>query len=314
MQRERLEHRPLLKYEILLLIAKHGSASRVAKVLGLTQPTVTFHMKSLESSYGIALFDTVGRRITLTDAGKALLVYAERMVTYMMEAERVMDEYRSTMKGRLLVGASAVPATYLLPAWLAFHYQMHPDAHLDIQIMAAPLIEQHLEDRTLDLGMIAEEMHDPNRFKRSLERWHICTDKLVLVLHPSSELAANRQTVDEEQLERFPLVLHSPSSSTRKLIDTWTRSSGLELNILFELPSAEAVKQAVLSGIGAAILSEMAVRQELASGLLVSRPLPGFTLFRDIVLLYHRERYPSPLFEYVKRSIIEWAPQFCKEA
>ncbi|MBE3593952.1 MAG: LysR family transcriptional regulator [Candidatus Carbobacillus altaicus] len=315
---EKIEHGPLLKYHILVLIAQYGNATRVAEVLGLTQPTVTFHMKSLETYYGVPLFEHFGRRTILTDAGKALLIYAERILTYVQEADRVLKEYRETIKGNLRIGASAVPATYLLPAWIAFHYRMLPEVHIATNIMATPFIVEQLLERTLDLGIIAEETYEPLSVNHALERVPVCTDRLVLVYHPSLHLTQKivaQKEMTKEALSRLPFVLHSQTSSTRQYINRWATTLGIELHVLFELPSAEAVKQAVVSGVGAAILSEMAVRQELTSGMLKTLPLPAegtSLLVRDISLLYHRERYQSPLFDYVRRSLLTWVPNFCE--
>jgi len=315
---EKIEHGPLLKYHILVLIAQYGSATRVAEVLSLTQPTVTFHMKSLEAYYGVPLFEYAGRRTILTDAGRALLTYAERMLTYFQEAERVVKEYRETMKGRLYIGASAVPGTYILPAWMAFQHGMHSGVQIITNVMPAPFIIEQILERTLDLGLIAEETYQPLKVNHALLRMPVCTDNLVLVYHPSLQFVQNikkKSNITKEDLSRLPFVLHNHTSSTRQFINRWAETLKIDIHVLFELPSAEAVKQAVFSGVGVAILSEIAVRQELMNGMLETLPLPEegrSLLIRDISLLYHKERYQSPLFEYIKNALLTWIPTFCE--
>lgn len=315
---EKLEYGPLLKYKILMLISQYGQATRVAETLGLTQPTVTFHMKSLETYYGVPLFEYSGRRIILTDAGQALLSYAERMLTYFQEADRVVKEYRNTMKGSLRIGASAVPGTYILPAWMAFQHHKYAEVQMLTSIMPTPFIIEQILERTLDIGLISEETYQPLKVNHALFRTPVCTDKLVLVYHPSLRIVQKIKQeglVTKEALSHIPFVLHSYPSSTRQFVNRWAETVGIDLHLLFELPSAEAVKQAVYTGIGAAILSEIAVRQELMNGMLEILPLPeesASLLIRNIALLYHRERYESPLFQYIKQSLLSWIPPFCQ--
>jgi DNA-binding transcriptional LysR family regulator len=108
----------LLKLHIVELLDKHHKITTVAELLGLKQPTVTFHMKNLEREFGVKLFDTRMGKIILTDAGHALLHYAVKINALAAEAQRVVGEFDTLQRGSIRIGASYVPATYVLPAVL----------------------------------------------------------------------------------------------------------------------------------------------------------------------------------------------------
>ncbi len=282
----------LKKLEILMLIDKHKKITKVAEILDMKQPTVTFHMKTLEKEFGIPLFQNKSRNILLTEAGKALLHYARKMKALEIEANRVVDEYHTLKKGHLTIGASSVPATYLIPKLMGDFKKAYPAISLSLIVKTAPAIHNMLSEHAIDIGVIA---YNPIE-AMDLEYKKLCEDQLLLVYSPENRLSQIDQ-VTLNDIEREAFILHSSESTTRSMTDEWAKNVRIHITPMMELGSTEAIKQVLMSGIGVSILSKTAVKQEIHSGDLLYHTLPGHVPERHIYLLYHKERYLSPLMK-----------------
>lgn len=278
----------LSKLTIIVLIAKYKKVTDVAKAMGIKQPTVTFHMKSLEEEFGVQLFEMRTGKVLLTDAGTALLHYASKIQALSQETYRVLGEYRNMGKGSLKIGASYVPGTYILPELISQFSEDYPGIKFQLLIKPAPAIRSMLLDHSIDVGFISSQPFDDIE----LYQQHICDDELVVVLAPSHPLASHA-ALDPDMIARESFIFHGTDSTTRQMTEQWAAKYNIELQVSMELDSLEAIKRAVMLGKGISFISRIAVEDDVSRGSLTILPLPDSRNNRSIYVCYHRERWLS---------------------
>lgn len=278
----------LSKLEIVVLIAKHKKVTAVAKAMGIKQPTVTFHMKSLEEEFGVQLFEVRTGKVLLTDAGTALLHYATKIQALSQETYRVLSEYRNLGMGSLTIGASYVPGTYLLPKLISQFSEKFPGVAVRLFIKPAPAIRAMLLDHSIDIGFISSQPFDDP----AIHQRHVCEDELAVVFSSSHKLASLSR-LDHQSIAAETFISHGTDSTTRQMTEQWAANCGVTLRVSMELDSLEAIKRAVMLGKGITFISRIAVAEEVERGLLSCLPLPGPPGNRSIYAFYHRERWLS---------------------
>lgn len=280
----------LLKLRIVELLEKHNKITAVADILDLKQPTVTFHMKNLERDFGVKLFEARMGKIILTDAGYALLHYAVKINALAAEAERVVLEFDTLRRGSIRIGASYVPATYVLPAVLHRFAKEHPGIQLSLFVKTAPIVKDMLERHEIDIGIISTEPFTTS----TLVADAICEDELVLIHSPIHPLATLGE-LTPDLIASSSFVLHGKESSTRRMTEKWLENHARRLPYYLELDSLEAIKQAVILGSHISFVSRMAVQSEVQRGLLTMRPIPGDLIERYVYAVTNKERHRSAL-------------------
>lgn len=233
----------LIKLQIVELIDKHHHMTSVAELLGIKQPTVTFHMKSLEEEMGVRLFESRSGKTFLTEAGQALLHYSVKINALTQEARRVVKEYDSLYRGTLHIGASYVPATYLLPTILNTFSQEFPGIRIVLSVKPSPVIREMLIRHQIDLGVISSEPF----VGPALQAETLCEDDLVLICSPQHGLA-QKDALTPDHIAQIPFALHGNESSTRRLTNQWLAQHDIRLRSTVEMDSLEAIKQLVLIG------------------------------------------------------------------
>jgi len=284
-QRDRM---PLAPLQTFHLAARLQSFSAAARQLGLSQPAVTQQIRRLERSLGLRLFDRVGRRIAVTDAGQALDTYALRIFDLLDAARGAMDNLAGLRTGHLEVGASRTAGAYYVSHLLDRFKQRYPGVRVSLSIGNSETILGELIDFSLHIGLVAGPCDSPHLASLPLIR-----DRLLVVLPPHHRLG-HRSAISVRDLRGEPMIMREPGSATRRLIEHAFRSRGLEVIPAMELESNEAIKSAIADDIGVGILVRAAVAQDLETGRLVARPLQE-PLYLDFSLVYHRDRTVAPV-------------------
>lgn len=263
----------------------------VAEKLQVTQPTVTFHLNKLQEELGVALFHTRSYHvIKLTEAGKAFYHYASQISDLSAEAVTLMEAHRGTAGGRLAIGSTHTPATYMLPPLLSRLKEEIPRLTIFLDVRPATVILEKLKRYELDIGIISQTaIDDPEWIVHPLVR-----DDLVLIFAPGHPLASVDGELTPEMLARYPFVSHEEGSISRNLIDRWAEAGGIALNVTMEVSGSEALKAAVRHGIGFGMIAEASIRSELAEGKLRACPIPRLTPKRSIYAVRHRNKWISP--------------------
>ncbi|MFB7108318.1 LysR family transcriptional regulator [Streptomyces sp. NPDC056291] len=275
-QRTSLAHRvpDLGALELLLAVARLGSLGGAARELGITQPAASSRIRSMERQLGVALVDRSPRGSRLTDAGALVTDWARRVV----EAAEVFDAgaqaLRDRRDSRLRVAASMTIAEYLLPGWLIALRTRRPDTAVSLLAGNSAVVAERLLGDEADLGFV-EGVSVPS----GLDSVVIGHDRLLVVTAPTHPWARRRRPLSAEELATTPLILREKGSGTRQVLDA---ALGGLARPLIELSSTTAVKASAVSGAGPAVLSELAVGEELSLRRLVPVPVDGITLERDL--------------------------------
>lgn len=278
--------------EVFCRIVELRSFTRAAEAVSLTQPTVSGHVKDLENELGLPLLDRAGRTVTPTRAGKILYGYACRILGLRDEAQHAIGEHKGGLVGELVLGASSIPGAYVLPSLLAAFKRAHPAAMITLHVTGSRDIVRGVGDGVYEVGMVGARFEEGRvRYERYLQ------DELVLAV-PASHPWAGRRTVRVRDLATQPMLMRERGSGTRKIMEKALRAHGLDpdrLPVALEVTSNEAIRQAVKSEAGLAVISRKAVEEEIRGGTVVALRFQGLRLMRDVFLVTHRTRSRSPL-------------------
>jgi LysR family transcriptional regulator, low CO2-responsive transcriptional regulator len=272
-------------------VAETGSFTRAAELLYVSQPTISAAIKDLERDVKLPLFEQVGRRTQLTEAGRILRRHCDRVLAEVEEAEQALAGLWGGEAGRLVLGASSTPGTYLLPEVLGKFRQGHPRVEVALEIVDTHEVLARVQDGRLDLGVVGEVAFDP-----SLQATLLQDERLVLIL-PRKHPLAEKETLEPADLEHEPFVLREEGSSTREVLERALGEQGLRPRVVMELGNTEAIKKAVAAGLGLSFVSEHAVELERQAGVLVAREVPALSLCRGIYVVARISFRMTPLHE-----------------
>ncbi len=274
----------LAQLEIFLCIAEEKSFSRAAEKMLRTQPALSIAIKRLEEELGEPLFDRSSKSGTLTEAGRILLSYAQRMINMRDEAKEAISELRGMFRGRLTIGANESTSLYLLPKLLLEYRRRHPQIKIAVFRNISEKIPLEVLERNLDFGFLSFDPMHP-----SLQSLEVHRDELVLVVPPKHQLAGRKQ-VSVKDLGEEHFVAHNVKTPARTRIFDFFAHHRTPLNISIELATLETIKEFVKLEVGLAILPRLAVEEEIKSGDLIEVPVKGMKIEKTLRLVYRREQ------------------------
>ena len=289
--------------EILICINKYQNITKCGEYLGIKQPTVTFHMKNLENEMGVVLFEHNIGKVLLTDAGEALLHYAEKIVLLTKDAEKLMKSFSLNEMRTFKLGGSMIPSKYILPKFLSGFKNKYPNLRISLTTLSAPIISEMVSKFELDLGIVSitEEKNFDN-----LGFHYIDTDEMVLVYSPKSNLAQYYGEINSEIISKQPFILHDKNSTTGTLTNRWAKENNIILNPYLEASSTEIIKSMVVNNVGISVLPLICVEEEIKNKKLLYMNLFNNSFQRNIYLVYNKERVMLPVvkefIDYFKSS------------
>lgn len=288
---------------IFNVVAKHRSYSKAAAELYLSQPTVSVHLQKLEQELGMELFEQLGRNIYLTDAGRMLYSYTQKIFSLAEEAERALEELQGLHKGRIRLGASSTTGIYYLPKLLGQFKEDYPGIELILDVGNSSEIEKKVLANQLDIAVIGQPSSD-----RDLISEPFWKDRLLMILSPQHPLLKlDEITLEDVARQRF--ILREPGSSTRQVIEESFAREGIHLRVAMEYGSTDGIKHAVAANLGISIVSELAVKLCEQTGLVVVREVPGLNITREFSLVYHKDKHLAPLTHTFIKAIKNYAAQ-----
>ncbi len=273
---------------IFQAVAATGSISRGAERLFISQSAVSKQLTEFENVMGAKLFDRLPRGVRLTESGRVLLVYADRLFEIEAEAERALGDLRLLVRGRIVIGASRTIGSYLLPERLAAFAQKHPGVELSLQVENTHTIERRLLERAIDIGFTEGIVNDDQ-----LDYQVFAEDELVLIAKPK-HLATTRGALSTADLLELPILMHELGSGTRDVTEIALASKKIRIKPAMTLASTEAIKQTVAAGGGLAFLSALSIRMELAARRLVVVPVKQLRIRRPLYQVKVKTATPSP--------------------
>ena len=286
----------LYHLRVFQTVAEHEHITRASEELILSQPAVTKIIQSLEHDTGLELIERHGRRIFLTYAGRVLLSYARRMFALEREMEEALAGLRDVETGEIKLAANTTTGVYLLPPIVSRYRDLYPQVTLYITILnSSEIIEQTL-NWTLDFGLVEG---DPARLPPGLHAEVFAQDELVLVVSPDHRWS-KLDELNPEALREGELLLREQGSGIREVIEHALMLRGVQVHPLLILSDNEAIKQMVISGVGAAIVSSLTVQRELIIGNLIRIPIAGVDL-----------RPQLSLVRRIDKQLSQAAQEFC---
>lgn len=276
----------LEQLRIFVAVAEREHVTRAASELNLTQSATSAAIAALEHRHAVKLFDRVGRRIALTDAGRLFLNEARAILARAAAGEQVLSDLAGLKRGRLSLAASQTVGNYWLPRKLALFRARHPGIETPLVIGNTETVAASIHDGLADIGFVEGEIDDP-----LLAQEVVAVDEMAIVVAPEHPWAG-RARVDTSMFVESPWVLRERGSGTRQVLETVLARAGCsvaDLDVVLELPANEAVRAAVEAGLGASLMSRLVVANALQSGALadVAADIPS----RRFFMLRHRERY-----------------------
>jgi DNA-binding transcriptional LysR family regulator len=271
----------LAELRVFLKVAAERSFSRAAMKLHRTQPAVSQAVRRLEESVGERLFDRATKDATLTDAGRLLRDYADRLLRLSEEAEAAVKELRDLRRGRVLIGVNEASVHVVLPLVQRFR-DAHPLVHVDVRRIPARQIGAEVAQGSLDFGVLTFQPAEPR-----LNAIVLGHDELVMLVHPSHTLAQAKE-VTLAECGRQTVIAHNDPSHVRDRVLRLFEQHHIPANILVSLPSLEGIKRAVALKMGVALLPRRCAESEIARGELVALTMPEIRLRRHVRLVYRK--------------------------
>jgi DNA-binding transcriptional LysR family regulator len=276
--------------------AELNSFTAAAGALGLTQAAISQRISSLEKTLGVSLFRRKGGRVLLTEAGRRLYPFAQRILLLHQEALQQVTRHQKPQAGELRLAASSIPGEHFLPTFLSVFHERYPHIQVQATVTDTQAVLKQVEQGQVHVGLVGGR-----RNNQHLEFRPFACDKLLVVVPTTHPQACHKQ-ISAKQLFRLPLILREPGSGSRWCLEDALGRAGKsirDLHITLELGSNEAIKEAILRGLGASILSTHAVKKELEAGRLHGLRITDLPLKRDMFLVWDRRRVlpiPARLF------------------
>ncbi len=288
----------LKQLEIFVAVADHKSFSKAAKVLYLTQPTVSAHISALEKELNVKLFARNTKEVSLTQDGEILFQYACQMVHLSNKIEEIFLPAQKEKKTHIFIAASTVPAQYLLPEILAEYKKKHPKVQFMIKETDSAGVVRQVAGHMSDIGFLGTMPE-----KRSCQCIAFYRDELVIVMPNQDRYRQIRETQSGlDWILEEPIIMREEGSGTRKEAERLLKKSGIdvsELNIAAAMENPETVKRAVKNGMGISVMSRLTVQEELESGGMIEFPV-NVKSTRTINMIYNGE---NPLSKPAKDLI-----------
>jgi len=273
--------------KIFLAVAKYLNYTRAGEEVHLSQPSVSVRIKQLEDELRVKLFEQIGKKIALTEAGRLLEPYAKRVVAAVDDARQAIEEFQGLERGKLRIGASTTPGMYLLPRVISRFKSLYPKIELQMTIKNTHDVEEAVLKNDFDLGFVGGHLVTG---QVEVIPWYV--DEILLVA-PSGHPLATRKKVSPQDLAGERFVVREAGSATRSIIEKKLLELDVQALDSVELGNPEAVKQAVKSGLGIAFISKLAVETELKSKALVAIGSNIFASRREMKIVYRRESHLS---------------------
>src|SRR5262245_8885335 len=275
----------LRQFEVFLAVARAKSFRRAAEAVHLSQPALSQHVRELETALGAPLFDRLGRRGQLTEAGRITEDHANRMFTTLKDARQAIADLQGLQRGTLAIGASTTPGIYVLPEILGVFRQHYPAIEVSLRLGNSNEIVALLRAGEFELAVVGDGPMDTAEASLAT----CVEDELVLVVGPTHAWTG-RVDIAPTELASQPLLLREPGSATRSVTERALSSAGVAVRPGMVLPHTEAIKRGVIAGLGVAFVSAYAIQDEQATRRLRSLPVRGLRIVRTFRLIHHDRR------------------------
>ncbi|HKW54326.1 MAG TPA: LysR substrate-binding domain-containing protein [Stellaceae bacterium] len=284
--------------QVFVDAAETLSFARVAERLHLTPAGVSFQIKQIETQSGFALFERVGRRVALTDAGKSLLVYARQVLRSLHDADQAMMALKGLSGGQVTIGLVST-AKYIAPHMLARFRADYPAIAINLRDGNRQWVNEALVKGEIDLAIMGKPLDGTDVVVEPF-----ASHPSVIAAAPDHPLAGLRH-LPVSVLAREPMVVREEGSGTRSLLARFVEHAGVRLKVALTTSSNETIKQAVMAGMGIALISRHTIGLELGLGMMTTLAVEGFPLMRSWFVAHRRNMPLLPVHARLRGFLLE---------
>jgi DNA-binding transcriptional LysR family regulator len=296
----------LWQLTIFCKIVEQRSFSKAGKLVHLSQPTVSSHIKDLEHHFGCRLIDRLAKEAVPTKEGELLYHYALRLIALRDEAEKALSQFKGAVEGNLAIGGSTIPGGHILPRIAAGFILKYPQVYLSLKVADTGKIVTDILSGELEFGIVGARTSNGK-----LEQQVLVEDEMRLII-PADHRWHGKNGVTFDMLLQESFIVREPGSGTLKSIEESLQKKGhrlKDIHIVAEFGSTEAVVQGVKSKIGLSIVSPIAVIEQLKAGSLKALRIEGLDLKRHFYLTRHKHRSLSPPAEAFVSFLVQAAAE-----
>ncbi|WP_152287338.1 LysR family transcriptional regulator [Flavicella marina] len=279
----------LNQLQIFLKIAQTKSVTKASEELHLTQPAVSIQLKNFQAQFDLPLTEVIGRKIYITDFGKEIAKTAEIILEGVEKIKAKNLAFQGKVYGKLTISIVST-AKYVMPYFLARFMRTFPDVELEMHVTNKSSVVSDLENNLVDFSLVSLMPDTIN-----LERFDLLGNRLYLVVKPGLEIPKTNDA--KKILEQLPLLYRELGSATRLSMEKYIKTKNISIAKKIELTSNEAIKQAVLAGMGCSIMPLIGIKDELLHGSLNIVPLEGLPIETQWSLVWPSGKKHSPVVE-----------------
>lgn len=270
---------------IFIKLVELKSVTKTAEELHLTQPAVSIQLKNFQDQFSIPLYEVISRKVFITEFGMEIAAVATRIMQEAKSINYLQERYQGQLAGTLKI-AIVSTAKYVMPYFLSQFLEEHPHVDLKMDVTNKQEVIRSLEENQIDFAMVSVLPE-----KLQLEKIPLLKNRLYLVAGNSMTL--KKEELSLEDLQSLPLILREPGSATRTAMEGFLRSIDVYSYKKIELMSNEAVKQAVVAGLGVSIMPLLGIKNELENGSLKIISFKGLPLETEWNIVWLKAKKPS---------------------
>jgi DNA-binding transcriptional LysR family regulator len=275
----------LLRIETFLHAAENLNFSETARILHLSQPTVSHHIKNLEKDLDVELFERQGAALKLTEAGRLLVPWAKKVLRDSIEMQEMMNSLKEGIAGNLYIACSTTAGKYVLPQLAARFSLRHPRIHTTLLRCTPASVVPNLLEGEANLGVVSSEIRE-----KEMELQPFFQDSIVIIV-PHNHPFVSRSKILPEDLLGEPIIMREETSGTRRIVLSELAKHDIsldDLEIFMQIGNAEAIIRTVAAGYGISFVSKLAAVYALERRNVVSVPVEGLNLVRTIYMVRKR--------------------------
>jgi DNA-binding transcriptional LysR family regulator len=292
----------LWQLKIFCTVIDLKSFSKAGKAIHISQPTISSHIKDLESYFNCRLIDRLGKEAVPTSAGNLLYSKAKEILALKESAEASMAEFQGSIKGRLKIGGSTIPGGYILPRFIGNFVLENKDVKITLIINDTSQIIEQIGNGEIELGIVGAKSED-----KRIEQIQLIKDQMNIIV-PKGHKWFTKKEIGIDELKKEPFIIREEGSGTKKSLIASLKKHNISIddfNIIAELGSTSSIIQGIKNKLGISILSSIAVKEEIENKTLNSVSLKKINLTRDFYLTFNKERTPSPLMKAFKNFLLK---------
>lgn len=283
-------------------VAKFQSITKAAEAMSMTQPAVSIQLKNLQEQFEVPLTEIIGKKIHITEFGQELVDTANRIFGELGQIEEKMLELKGLLGGKIRISAVST-GKYIIPYLMADFMKIYPHVEISLNVSNRLKVLAHLQENSTDLALVSLWPDDLD-----LESIQLAENKWYLACSPEKK-EHYQAHVNADAWDKVPFVLREKGSGTRTIMENFFNDRDIHVETRLELATNEAVKQALMAGLGASLLSNFSMAQELNEGRIAVLEFPGLPLKADWKLIWLKQKKHSPAV----KAFIRWLSENRKQ-